>query len=155
MYNSALYNEPNYNSTHFSLDAFESLSSTDQEDMLGSIVKSDILTVSDALSKLLNNNPFLDATVITDDDIANMLIKVFADSSTLSDSLKLLSLKVLSETVTISELRAMLLNRHLGDSTVLVDNLTKQIVDKSLRDTIRLKDWFMIKHKPQHGEWYD
>lgn len=156
MYNSALYNQPNYNSTHFTLDAFESMSPTDQNDAMASVLKTDLLAVSDALFKLLENNPFLDDLFAIDDNIANMPIKQLADTSTLIDVLKFLNYKNLSDIVTLTDLRRVAQSRPFVDATILVDFLTKSIVDKKFNDDIiRLKDWFMIKHTAQSDEWYN
>lgn len=153
MYNSANYNEPNYNSTHFSVEAFEALSSADQKLMAMSALKADIAILTDAISKVMNNDSFLDAVLSTDDDVANVIGKFLSDTATLSDIQKVSLSKALAEVLTLADLRSMVYELRRVDALTLSDNLTKSITEKIFMESIRLQSWLSVKKTG--SQWSD
>ena len=150
MYNNSTYNEAEYNETWLYLDATEIISNTDLRNELIEQVNTEVTIIIDSLSKYLNNNPYLDDVLLSDDDIKNMLIKALNENTSLTDAYKSSILKSLSELLTLSEIRSILLTRQFVESMVLISRVTKSITDKMFKDSIRLQSWLSVKKSGSH-----
>lgn len=56
-------------------------------------------------------------------------------------------------TVTAMDSSTGSLSRSFVDAVNGSDNLTRQITDKRLDDTVRMNEWFTIKNVPQSDPW--
>lgn len=61
---------------------------------------------------------------------------------------------LLNDVASLSDSRAIDINKTLSDSAFLNDNLTKQITNKGLFDSVRTADW-MLKQRVNETEWID
>ena len=74
---------------------------------------------------------------------------VTAVDTTITKSMDLVKL----ETITPVDTRTNDLTRSLVDSSVLLADVTKQITDKRLVETIKENEWFTVKQAPQSDPW--
>jgi hypothetical protein len=61
---------------------------------------------------------------------------------------------LIPESVTLSDAKGIDSTKPLSDTAFLNDNLTKQVTNKGLSDSMRLADW-MSKTRKDETEWVD
>lgn len=79
----------------------------------------------------------------------NTIAKLLEDITTLTD------LRGFQEVITLSDAVSFYLLRTLSDYSILLDDLTKEVTDKRLTDTLTLKNWIIPAKRPQSDSWYN
>ena len=64
-------------------------------------------------------------------------------------------LRTFPETVTLTDVRAIVFSPSFVDVLLSTDVLTKQITNKGLPDTLRINDWLTVNRNPQNDPWSD
>lgn len=151
-YNEIYYNENCYNAAVLVLALFETLTSTDAKVFDDSVTHAELFTLMDNLQKIFNGAIF-NEMLTPSDVLLNQAQIAKLDILALTDVRTASFIKLLLETMTLADVREMVLSRTFGDAVVLLDTLTKFISNKGLNDTIRVQDWLSIKKNPAENIW--
>lgn len=156
-----LFNTRQFNATQFNVNLLTTtlsdiITQTDADQIESvDINKQDALSMVDALTKLLNNDPFLDDLMVMDDTLVKDALINKIESIGLADNIEILPFKNIALTLSISDLKTVVLGFRRNDTLFIQDFLTKQITNKGIADTLRLAVWLTVKRFPAQNNWGD
>lgn len=151
-YNEDLYNSSNYNVGVLALALFESMTASDNRTLSDSQALNELVTLVDVLQKFFGGQILVETATLSDVQLKTYFAEKL-DILSLTDARVATVLKTFLETLTLADVRTLALSVQLGDFTILLDDLTKQITDKRLTEGFRLQDWLSTKKRPAENIW--
>lgn len=179
-YNAYRYNASEYDLTAYNVNLFDSVSESDTLTKSVSIIRTDSQGTADALSDAASMAALLDTVTIyqrartpfaynngryndymynvraDEDEILLKPTKALGDIVTLTGVISALSaIRLLTETVTDTDLVLFMANRLLEESIFIDESARIEISNKALNEIIRTADWLTIDRRPVNQEWGD
>lgn len=148
-YNEVQYNESQYN-VNLLTTTLTDLASASDADQVENIALNKLETVNMilTLSKLLNNDPFLDDLMPMDETLIKAALLNKLESIVATDANVIWSnIKNAVETMTPSDVRSMVLRILKLDTVFISDVVIKSITNKGLADSVKSAIWLQPQRK--------